>query len=50
MTKYPNLNHEAELLKTKTNYDEIKDLKYRTEGNDYENILKSPKADSDCYK
>ena len=50
MSAYPNINNEPELLKTKTRVDEIKNLKYQTEKHDYENILKSPKIDSDYYK
>ena len=49
MTTYPNLNNEAELLKTKTRDDEIKNLKYQTEKYDHENILKSLKIDNKYY-
>ena len=45
MSGYPNINNEPELLKIKTNYDEIKNLKYQTEKHDHENILKSLKID-----
>ena len=38
---YPKLNNDEELLKMKTKGDEIKDLKYKTEKHDDENILKS---------
>ena len=38
------------MLKTKTKDDEIKDLKYRTEKHDHENILKSLKIDNDFYR
>ena len=34
----------------KTKDDEIKDLKYRTEKHDYENVIKSLKTDNECYK
>ena len=34
MSTYPNLKNEPELLKIKTNYDEIKNLKYQTEKHD----------------
>ena len=34
----------------KTKDNEIKDLKYETENNDHENILKSLKIDNDYYK
>ena len=50
MTTYPNLNNEPELLKIKTQADEIKNLKYQTEKHDHENILKSLKADNGYYK
>ena len=50
MSTYPNLNNEPELLKIKTNYDEIKNLKHQTEKHDYENILKSLKTDNESYK
>ena len=51
MSTYPNLKtDDVELLKVKTNYDEIKNLKYQTEKHDYENILKNLKADSEKYK
>ena len=38
------------MLKIKTRGNEIKDLKYRTEKHDYENILKSFKKDDEQYK
>ena len=50
MTIYPNLNNEPELLKIKTQADEIKNLKYQTEKHDHENILKSLKIDNEYYK
>ena len=50
MTNYPNLNNEPELLKIKTRDDEIKNLKYRSEKHDHENILKSPKIDNEYYE
>ena len=50
MTTYPNLNNEPELLKIKTQSDEIKNLKYQTEKHDFENILKSLKNDNESYK
>ena len=46
---YPNLN-EPELLKIKTRDDEMKELKYRSEKHDHENILKSLKIDNEYYK
>ena len=50
MTTYPNLNKEPELLKIKTQADEIKNLKYQTEKHDHQNILKSLKIDNEYYK
>ena len=50
MSTYPDLKNEPELLKIKTKDDEIKELKYRTEKHDHENILKSLKSDSESYK
>ena len=44
------MNNDPELVKIKTKDDEIKDLKYTTEKHDLENILKSPKIDSERYK
>ena len=39
------MNNDSELLKIITKVDEVKDLNYRTEKHDLENILKSPKID-----
>ena len=50
MTTYPNLNNEPELLKIKTKDDQIKELHYKTEKHDHENILKSLKVDNEYYK
>ena len=50
MTTYPDLKNEPELLKIKTRDDEIKNLRYRTERHDHENILKSLKSDNEYYK
>ena len=50
MSTYPNSNNEPELLKTKTKDDEIKELNYRSEKHDHENILKSLKTDKEYYK
>ena len=47
---YPELKQEAHLLKITTKDDEIKELKYKTEVHDYENILKSLKVDNEYYK
>ena len=50
MSTYPDLKNEPKLLKIKTRDDEIKNLKYRTEKHDFENILKSLKNDNEKYK
>ena len=50
MSTYPDLKNEPELLKIKTKDDQLKELQYRTEKHDHENILKSPKVDNEYYK
>ena len=50
MATYPDLKSEPELLKIKTRDDQLKELQYRTEKHDYENILKSLKVDNEYYK
>ena len=50
MSNYPDLKNDVNLLKVTTKDDEIKELKYKTEKHDHENILKSLKIDSDYYK
>ena len=50
MSTYPDLKNEPELLKIKTQSDEIKNLKYQTEKHDHENILKSLKIDNEYHK
>ena len=51
MTYYLDLeNDEPSLLKVTTKDDEIKELKYKTEKHDHENILKSLKIDSEYYR
>ena len=48
---YPNLKtDDVELLKTKTKDDQLKELQYKTEKHDHENILKSLKVDNEYYK
>ena len=47
---YPKINNEPELLKIKTNYVEIKNLKYPTERHDHGNKIKSLKIDNEYYK
>ena len=50
MATFPNINNEPELLKIKTRYEEIKNLRYQTEKHDHDNILKSLKTDNENYK
>ena len=48
---YPNLeNEDPTLLKIATKDNEIKELKYKTEKHDHENLLKSLKIDNYYYK
>ena len=47
---YPELKQEAHLLKIRPKHVEIKELKYKTEVHDYENILKSLKSHNEYYK
>ena len=50
MSTYPNLNNDVELLKIKTKDDQLRELQYKTERHDYENILKSLKSDNEYHK
>ena len=51
MNTYPNLKtDDVELLKIKTKDDQLKELQYKTEKHDFENILKSLKVDNEYYK
>ena len=50
MSTYPDLKNDVELLKIKTKDDQLKELQYKTERHDHENILKSLKVDNDYYK
>ena len=50
MTTYPDLMKEPKLLKMKTRDDQLKDLRYRSEKHDYENIIKSLKIDNEYFK
>ena len=50
MSTYPDLKNDVELLKIKTKDDQLKELQYRTEKHDHENILKSLKSDNEYYK
>ena len=49
MTTYPDLKNEPELLK-KTKDDQLKEVQYRQEKYDHENILKSLKVDNEYYR
>ena len=51
MSGYPNLKtDDVELLKIKTKDDQLKELQYKTEKHDFENILKSLKSDNESYR
>ena len=50
MSTYPDLKNDVELLKIKTKDDQLKELQYKTEKHDHENILKSLKVDNEYYK
>ena len=50
MSAYPDLKNEPELLKIKTKDDQLKEVQYRQEKYDHENILKSLKVDNHYYK
>ena len=50
MSTYLDLKNDVELLKIKTKDDQLKELQYKTEKHDHENILKSLKNDSEYYK
>ena len=50
MTTYPNLNNEPELLKIRSKDDQLKELQYKTEKHDHENIIKSLKNDNESIK
>ena len=50
MSTYPDLKNEPSLLKITTKDDTIRELQYKIEKHDNENILKSLKIDSDYYK
>ena len=47
---YPTFIKDPELLKIKTKGEQLKELQYKTEKHDYENILKSLKIDGEYYK
>ena len=50
MSNYPDLKNDVELLKIKTKDDQLRELQYKTERHDFENILKSLKSDNESYK
>ena len=50
MSTNPFLNKDPELLKTKTQDDEVKDLKYKVEKHDHEKIIKSATVVGEHYK
>ena len=50
MSNYPDLKNDVELLKIKTKDDQLKELQYKTEKHDHENILKSLENDSESIK
>ena len=51
MSRYLNLKtDDVELLKIKTKDDQLKELQYKTEKHDQENILKSLKIDNEYYR
>ena len=51
MSGYPNLKtDDVELLKIKTKDDQLKELQYKTEKHDFENILKSLKSGIEYYE
>ena len=49
MSNYPDLKNDVELLKIKTKDDQLKELQYKSERHDHENILKSLKSDNQYY-
>ena len=50
MSTYPDLKNEPELLKIKPKDDQLKELQYKTEKHDFDNILKALKIDNEYYK
>ena len=50
MSTYPNLKNDPKLIIIRTKDDEIKDLKYKAEKHDHENILKSLEIDNEYNK
>ena len=50
MTTHLDLKNDVELIKIKTRDDQLRELQYKTEKHDHENILKSLKVDNGNYK
>ena len=50
MSGYLDLKNDVELLKIKTKDDQLRELQYKTEKHDFENILKSLKSDDESYR
>ena len=51
MSGYPNLKTDnVELSEIETKDDQLKELHYKTEKHDFENILKSLKSDNESYR
>ena len=46
----PKINKNTELLKYKTKDDQLRELQYKTEKRDLENVLKSLNIDNDYYR
>ena len=47
---YPNIYNDPKLLNIKNNADQLRELQYKTEKHDHENILKSLTYDNDYDK
>ena len=47
---YPNLKRDRELFKIITKDDEMRELKYKTEKQQYGKVLHSPNTDIDVYE
>ena len=47
---YTNISNDPELLRIKSKDDLLKELQYRTEKHDFDNILKSLKNDNESFK
>ena len=47
---YPNISGDTEFLKIKTKDDQLKELQYKTEKHEHENILNSLNVNKEYYK